>query len=208
MTRQRWFGRVALGVTLACGVFAYLRPVLGEKRAPRPRASITGALAERSLYRLGASFQTDEARAFQLPELRGNFQVLALIFTRCPSVCPTLVHDMQALERAMPTDVKDATRFTLVSIDPTHDTPDALRAYRKKLGLSPERWLLLRGEPDPVRDLSALLGFSYSSSTSSGLPLAHSKLVTVLNRECEIIHQQESVSADPQKIIDAIFRAL
>jgi hypothetical protein len=40
------------------------------------------------------------------------------------------------------------------------------------------------------------------------MPLAHSKLVTVLNREGEIIHQQDSVSADSQKIIDAIAGAL
>jgi protein SCO1/2 len=142
-----------------------------------------------------------------LSELRGNFQVLALIFTRCPSVCPTLVHELSALERGMPSAVRDATRFALVSIDPAHDTPAVLHAYRAKLGLSPDQFQLLRGEPDSVRELSALLGFSYSSA-DDGMPLAHSKLVTVLNREGEIIHQQESVSADSQKIVDAITRAL
>jgi protein SCO1/2 len=207
VSARPWLGRVALGVILACAVFAYLRPVLGEKRAPRARPAHAGELAERSLYRLDATFQSDENRSLRLAELRGNFQVLALIFTRCPSVCPTLVHELQALEQSMPTAVRDATRFTLVSIDPAHDTPQALSAYRHKLGLSPDHWLLLRGEPDSVRNLSALLGFSYSSA-GDGMPLAHSKLVTVLNRDGEIIHQQTSVSADSQKIIDAILRAL
>ena len=206
MIELRWFGRIALGVTLACGVFAYLRPVLGQKPALRPHPVTQGALGERSLYRLGATFQADDNQPVRLSELRGSFQVLALIFTRCPSVCPTLVHEMQVLERAMPADVSEATRFTLVSIDPAHDTPQALHAYRIKLGLSPEHWTLLRGETESVRDLSALLGFSYSSG--DGMPLAHSKLVTVLNRDGEIIHQQESVSADSDKLIDAIARAL
>ena len=207
MTARPWHFRVALGVILACAVFGYLRPVLGEKRPPRARPANTGELAERSLYRLDATFQSDENRSLRLAELRGNFQVLALIFTRCPSVCPTLVHELQALEQSMPTAVRDATRFTLVSIDPAHDTPQALSAYRRKLGLSSDHWLLMRGEPDSVRELSALLGFSYSSA-GDGMPLAHSKLVTVLNRDGEIIHQQPSVSADSQKIIDAIARAL
>jgi len=165
-----------------------------------------GELTPRSLYRLDATFQTDSSHAFRLAELRGSFQVLALIFTRCPSVCPTLVREMQALERAMPAEVSDATHFTLVSIDPAHDTPEALHAYRSKLGLSQEHWTLLRGEPDSVRDLSALLGFSYSSG--DGMPSAHSKLVTVLNRDGEVIHQQASVGADSDKIIDVIARAL
>jgi protein SCO1 len=206
VSQYRWLGRGALGVTLACIVFVYLRPVLGQKRSPRPVPAMHGELAARSLYRLDEAFLTDSNRPFRLAELRGSFQVLALIFTRCPSVCPTLVHEMQALERAMPAEVSEATRFTLVSIDPAHDTPEALRAYRSKLGLSQAHWTLLRGEPDTVRDLSAILGFSYSSG--DGMSLAHSKLVTVLNRDGEVIHQQESVGADSEKIINAIARAL
>lgn len=208
MSQRRALRGVALGVSLVCGVLLCLRPVFGAKRAPRPEPAISSVLPERSLYRLGASFQTDAPATFRLPELRGKFQVLALVFTRCPSVCPTLVHDLQALERAMPADARDATRFTLVSIDPAHDTPEALRAYRQKLGLGPERWRLLRGDADAVRDLSALLGFSYSSSNAGGMPLAHSKLVTVLDRNGVIIQQQDSVAADSQKIIDVILRAL
>jgi protein SCO1 len=206
MIERRSFVRAAVGVTVACASLAFLRPVLGQKRAPRTHPPTQGPLSERSIYRLEASFQTDTARPLALPELRGDFQVLALIFTRCPSVCPTLVREMQALERALPREVTDATHFTLVSIDPAHDTPDALRAYRAKLGLSPEHWTLLRAEPDTVRELSALLGFGYSSG--DGMPLAHSKLVTVLNRDGEVIQQQASVSADPDKIIDAIARRL
>ena len=206
MIDRRWLRRGALGITFSCLVFAYLRPVLGKKHSLRPEPAVHGELAARSLYRLGGAFQTDSSQALHLSGLRGNFQVLALIFTRCPSVCPTLVHEMQALERAMPAEVSAATRFMLVSIDPAHDTPEALRAYRSKHGLNREHWTLLRGEPDSVRDLSALLGFSYASG--DGVPLAHSKLVTVLNRDGEVIHQQESVGADPEKIIAAIARAL
>lgn len=203
---RRWIVRGLVGVTLGAAVFGYLRPVSGPRRAPHRQPATFGPLPGRSLYRLAASFRSDSGRAFDLRELRGKFQVLALIFTRCPSVCPTLVHELLALERAMPAEVSEATGFTLVSIDPSHDTPEALHAYRKKLALDVEHWSLLRAEPDAVRDLSALLGFSYSDA--DGMPLAHSKLVTVLNREGEIIHQQASVGADPHKLIDTILRAL
>ena len=203
--KSPWRWRLLLGVLLAGGVLA-LRPAPSAKRVPAPQAAMTGELSARSLYRLDSSFETDLKRPLELRELRGSFQVLALIFTRCPTVCPTLVREMQALERAMPSDVHAATRFTLVSIDPAHDSPEALHAYRAKLGLSPEHWTLLRAEPDTVRELSALLGFSFASGSDA--PLAHSKQVTVLNRQGEIIHQQESVGADPEKIIATILSAL
>ena len=206
MIERRWLGRGVLGLTLACLIFGYLRPVLGKKRGLGAEPGLPAELAPRSLYRLDSPFQTDSSQPFRLAELRGNFQVVALIFTRCPSVCPTLVRELQELERAMPTEVSDATRFTLVSIDPTHDTPEALHTYRAKMGLSREHWTLLRGESDSVRDLSALLGFGYSNG--DGLQLAHSQLVTVLNRQGEVIQQQERVSADAEKIIDSIVRAL
>jgi cytochrome oxidase Cu insertion factor (SCO1/SenC/PrrC family) len=135
---RRWVLRGLVGVTLGAAMLGYLRPVLGQRRAPYRRPSSLGPLPERSLYRLAASFRADSDQPFQLSELRGKFQILALIFTRCPSVCPTLVHELQALERAMPAEVSQATGFTLVSIDPSHDTPEALRAYRKKLALSAE----------------------------------------------------------------------
>lgn len=203
---RRWVLRGLLGVTLGAATLGYLRPVLGQRRTTQRRATALGPLPERSLYRLGAGFRSDSGRPFPLGELRGKFQVLALIFTRCPSVCPTLVHELQALERALPAEVSEATGFTLVSIDPSHDSPEALHAYRKKLALDAEHWTLLHGEPDAIRDLSALLGFSYSDR--DGTPLAHSKLVTVLNRDGEVIHQQASVGADPDKLIDTIRRAL
>ncbi|HEY4105056.1 MAG TPA: SCO family protein [Polyangiaceae bacterium] len=205
MSTRRWFAPAALSLGLACGVFGYLRPVLGQKHGAHAWHA-QAPLPARSLYGLDSEFVTDSRARLEFGALRGHFQILALIFTRCPTVCPMLVHDLKALERAMPADVSAATRFTLVSIDPEHDTPEALGAYRIKHELDEEHWFLLRGEPEAVRDLSALLGFSFSGA--GGAAIAHSKLVTVLNRDGEVILQQESAAADPEKIIDAIARAL
>jgi len=187
-------------------VFAYLRPVLGEKRAPRSPSPMTGMLAERSLYRLDASFQNDERPSLSLVRAARQFSGARVGLHTLSSVCRrSCVSFRRSSAYAQRRQRCDPLRA--VSIDPAHDTQRCSTRYRAKLGLSPDRWLLLRGEPNSIRELSALLGFSYSSA-DDGMPLAHSKLVTVLNREGVIIHQQESVSADSQKIVDAIARAL
>jgi protein SCO1 len=190
-------------------LLAFAQPVTGQAR----RTPVAGAFAARaskthaaSLYRLSSSWLTDDQRTLQLGSLRGKFQVLALIFTRCPSVCPTLVHDLQRLQKRMPGRVQALTHFTLVSIDPDHDTPEVLRAYRQRLGLDATSWTLLRGTPDSVRELGATLGFSFA--IDSGAPSAHSKLITLLGPDGAILHQQAGLQADPDRIVQFVEAAL
>lgn len=197
-------------LVLAVGalLLAFAEPVASRARgttlwlAPTPSTEA----AAPSLYRLSASWQTDDERHVQLASLRGHFQVLALIFTRCPSACPVLVRELVRLQQRMPERIAAATRFTLVSIDPAHDTPPVLRAYRQQHGLSATRFTLLRGAPDDVRELGATLGFSFTAG-SDALP-AHSKLVTLLAPDGRILHQQTGIDGDPEKIIQMIAAAL
>jgi protein SCO1/2 len=200
-----------IGAPLAFGLALLLvlaRPVTGRARLAPPDLALDSSGPERapSLYRLGSSWLTDDERPLRLAALRGQFQVLALIFTRCPNVCPTLVHDLARLQRRMPERVARVTHFTLVSIDPEHDTPEVLRAYRQRLGLSSRDWTLLRGTSDDVRELGATLGFGFA--TESGAPSAHSKLVTLLGPDGAIIHQQAGLDADPDRITQLIAGAL
>ncbi len=178
-----------------------LGATLGPLQAPaRPRA--TTASAGRSLYGLAANWTSDDGRTLRLQELSGRAQILALIFTRCASVCPTLVKDLQRLEAALPEPQRQGAQFTLVTIDPEHDTLEVLRAYRKRLGLDAAHWQLLRGSDAQVRELSAALGFSYSNEAGQ-LPL-HSRLVTVLDRHGGIVHQQQGVQDDEQRLLRAV----
>jgi protein SCO1 len=197
-----------IGLPLLCGIvllLAYLRPVASSDALP-PAGFAAPAPAPTSLYGLRSSWLMDDERHVQLGWLKGHFQVLALIFTRCSSVCPTLVRDLRRLQQRMPASVAAATRFTLVSIDPEHDTPAVLRAYRSEHGLGADDWMLLRGEPDDVRELAATLGFSFA--TDDAAPSAHSKLVTLLDRDGTVLHQQAGLDADPDRIIQLVAEAL
>jgi len=177
----------------------------GLSRGGDEAASLTsggGVIGGGSLYQLDSVWTTQEGKPLRLAELRGRPRVLSMIFTRCPSACPTLVKEMQALERKLPEDVRERTGFVLVSIDPDHDTPQVLRDYAHKMGISTARWTLVRGSAEDVRELSATLGFSYGKG--EGADIAHSKLITVLNSGGEIVHQQMGVVNDPARLVAAV----
>ena len=155
-----------------------------------------------SLHLLESVWTTDNGKSLRLGDLSGSVRVLALIFTNCPSTCPTLVKDVQSMADHLPRSDRSGIRFVLITIDPERDTQEALRAYRSRMGLDPEHWILLRGDPYAVRELAAVLGFSYGKEEA--MEFAHSKLVTVLNPGGEIVHQQADVGTDPDRLMAAI----
>ena len=203
--------RLALGGVLLLVVAAFSAPRLSASRSEPLTVRVNGALppagefSSASLFQLDAVWTSDQNRSVRLAALRGSPVVMAMIFTRCPSACPTLVRELQGLQRRLSGEARARTKFVLLSIDPEHDTPAALSAYRSKMGLEPEHWWLLRGSADDVRDVSASLGVSYGQG--EGMAAAHSRLLTVLDSEGEILHQQPGVKADPDKLVSVIERA-
>lgn len=140
-----------------------------------------------SLYQTDVAFADDAGRAFSLGELRGRPVVLTMFFASCGYACPLLVSDMQAIRAKLPAEIRERAAFVLVSFDVERDTPAALAAYREQRGLGKD-WILLHGNDDAVRELAALLGVKYKPETGGGF--SHSNLITLLNREGEVIYQR------------------
>jgi protein SCO1/2 len=69
-----------------------------------------------------------------------------------------------------------------VSIDPERDTPEALRAYARKLGVSTERWHFLTGEYESIKSL-AQKGFKVGGLDSG---LDHSNRIILVDAQGNI----------------------
>lgn len=162
---------------------------------------VTSSPRERSIYQLDSSWVEDNGHALRLRALEGKMQLLALIYTTCTGSCPVTVKAMQMYSRTMPDDIKGRVRFVLVTVDPKQDTLPVLREYRREMNLE-KRWKLLRGSPEDVRELAAVLGFNYEQIESG--QFAHSNLVTVLDRHGEIVHQQKNFAGDNTDVTEAI----
>jgi protein SCO1/2 len=171
----------------------------------RPLASQTN-YTDKSLYLLDSTWTSDAGRKVKLGVLRGKPQVVVMFFASCQFTCPITVSDVQRIEAALPENLRTNTGFLLVSFDSVRDTPAALKAYRTTRELSSQNWTLLRGEPDDVRELAALLGVIYREDANGSF--AHSNVITVLNAEGEIVYQQPGLNLPPDEIaakLKAIF---
>lgn len=153
---------------------------------------------EGSLYQLDSLWLSDAGKQIPLGVLRGRPQVVAMFFTRCEYACPLIVNDLKKIEAALPEKVRQQTDFLLISFDSTNDHAEALRAYRLRQRLPLERWTLVSGKADDVRELAALLGVNYRLDARG--QFAHSNLITLLNVEGEITAQQQGLNQSPEEM--------
>ena len=146
-----------------------------------------GKPTDHSLYLLDSTWTSDVGRQIKLGALRGRPQIVAMFFSHCEYACPILVGELKAIEGKLPAEVLSKVDILLVSIDSKRDTPAELATFRAMRQLTRERWTLLRGEADDVRELAALLGVNYAEDSRG--QFAHSNLITLLNAEGEIAFQ-------------------
>jgi protein SCO1/2 len=163
---------------------------------------VAGAPTDRSLYQLESKWISDVGRTIKLGHLRGRPQIVAMFFSHCEYACPILVGQLKKLEAAMPQELKSNVDFLLVSFDSKRDTPKALADYRAKIRLSPERWTLLTGGAEDVRELAALLGINYQRDSRG--QFSHSNLITVLNAEGEIVFQQTGLDTATDQLLSEL----
>ena len=166
----------------------------------------SGKITDKSIYQIETEWTSDFGKKMKLDRLRGKPQVIAMFFTSCEYACPVLVHDVRRIEAALPEKIRNEVGFVLVTFDTERDTVEALHAYREKLDLDTDRWVLLRGQNEDVFELAALLGVKFKKDQRG--QFAHSNIITILNSDGEIIHQQIGLNQDPAVSVKKLESAL
>lgn len=73
------------------------------------------------------------------------------IFTRCSGPCPRVMAQMQALRKRL--DKHPEVLFATFTVDPDHDDPDTMEAYRSRFAPDDPRWLFLTGPRKDMLDI-------------------------------------------------------
>lgn len=87
---------------------------------------------------------TDQnGRPFTRRDLEGCVTVVGFMFSHCPLMCPSMMHQMSKIYTAT---ADDAVRFLTISLDPVHDTPERLMQWGLEYKADGQRWKLITGE--------------------------------------------------------------
>ncbi len=162
----------------------------------------SGSFTANSIYQINSVWKNQFGNEINIGDLKGKTQVFAMIFANCTYACPIIANDMRRIEESLSSDELKQIQFTLVSIDPERDTPEKLKQFAKDQNLNFARWQLLTGDRSDIDDLAALLGFRYKKENDGSF--SHSNIITILNKEGEIIHQQVGLNQDIANTLNII----
>lgn len=137
----------ALGVisALLAGLFAYSGWQLAHATAPMDDFGPAPAFA-----------LTDQSgQPVRSEALRGQVLVVDFVYTNCRDTCPLLSARMAALQERLRREglLGGPVQLLSLTVDPAHDTPDALRAYGERFGADPAAWRFLTGPEDTIRSI-------------------------------------------------------
>jgi len=159
-------------------------------------AGTATALPGDSVYQLDIPLTNQDARASKLSDLRGAPVLIAMFYTSCKYVCPLIVDSMRNVDKGLTPEERSHLRVVLVSFDPDHDTPQALKAVAEERHLDLPRWTLDRTDAESVRKLAAVLGVQYRAIENGDFN--HSTVISLLDREGRIAARSSRTGeADP-----------
>lgn len=98
----------------------------------------------------GFALVDQDGRDVSLASLRGRWVLLDFVYTTCPGPCPILTGVHVDVQRGLPSALRERVRFVSISLDPTRDTPEKLRAYGAARGADLAGWSFLTGPETAV----------------------------------------------------------
>lgn len=156
------------------------------------------ALPADSLYHADIRLTDQNGQTFTLADRRGQVQLVSMLYTSCPMVCPMIVDTLKMTRRAV--GEQAAPMQTLVvSFDPARDDVATLRAFAARRHLNLQHWTLARAEPTDLRTLAALLKLKYRQLPDG--EFNHSSELIALDRHGRIAARTSIIGrVDPEFI--------
>jgi protein SCO1 len=135
-------------------------------------------------HRFG-SLVDQHGRVFADQAASRGYKLVAFGFTQCPEVCPTTLAKMHRVLEALDPAAKQLTGL-FVTVDPTHDTPQALESYTSAFD---PRIVGITGRADDVRAFAAAYGVYPPGEQPSGMgeAIGHSAMLYFLGRNNELL---------------------
>ncbi len=185
---------------LLLAAFAFGTTAIGAS-ADTPKA-----LPGDSVYQLDIPLTNQDGRASKLADLRGTPVLIAMFYTSCKYVCPLIVDSMKRVDKGLSPDERSNLRVVLVSFDPDHDTPQALKEVAVGRHLDLPRWTLDRTDADSVRKLAAVLGVQYRAIENGDFN--HSTVISLLDKDGRIAARSSRTGELDPELLAATQREL
>ncbi|NLP52492.1 SCO family protein [Bacillus sp. RO1] len=108
---------------------------------------------------------------FQLQDVQGStyqlnnkkVKIVTFFYTRCPDICPMTIVDLTKLQAQLQKEgvFGEKVELVTISLDPEHDTPEAILKYSQAFNTDPSGWEWLRGTEEETKEIATRFNMQY-----------------------------------------------
>lgn len=155
------------------------------------------------------SLQDQDNRPHRLYEdlIENRVVVFNAAYAECAGICPLAVQNLKLVHRLMADRVGRAFDMLTISLNPTRDTPEQLRAYMQREGVPSQGWRFLTGAPADIELTRRRLGFYDLDPVLDADRRQHTGLLAIGNDRYDWWCMTPALAA-PELIVAAIDRML
>lgn len=98
------------------------------------------------------SFTNQDGKTITNKDYEGMVYIVEFFFTTCPTICPKMNRNLVDVQNQF----KDLENFGIASfsISPEIDTPEVLKAYAERYGITNPNWHLMTGHENDIYNLA------------------------------------------------------
>ena len=137
------------------------------------------------------ALQDQQGRTVKLSDWRGRALAVTFVYTRCPvpDFCPLMDRQFAALQQAIQADsgLRDRAHLVSVSFDPSHDTPDVIRAHAKSRGADPGTWSYVTGSKAAIEHFTSRFGVSAVDEKDPAATITHNLRTAIVDRRGRLV---------------------
>lgn len=128
------------------------------------------------------SFTNQNGETITNANYEGKVYLVEFFFTTCPTICPRMSRNLVDIQSHF--EGLDNFGIASFTINPENDTPEVLKAYAEKYGVTNPNWNFLTGDQDAIYDL-ANVGFNLYAAQIDGVPggFEHSGNFALIDQE-------------------------
>lgn len=153
-------------------------------------------------------YLTQDSTYLNSKDIEGSIWVVKFFFSHCRTICPPMTKQMSIL-RDSTEDIKNHLTFLSFSIDPESDTPQRLRLYRNRYGITAKNWYFLTGDEAGTHRLGTESFYvnAFADENAQG-GFAHSANLILVDKEKHIRGLYDGTSDAGRKELEADIRKL
>lgn len=165
--------------------------------------AFAGEDAAKNVLSLETKWRAEDGSRVSLSSMKGKTYALTFVYTSCAGSCPLTTRKLKRLDEAL-VKARKPLDLIVVSLDPAHDTPEALVAYRARYGLEEsKRFRILVGDDAQVRTLTMLLEFKYTRNPESGV-IMHDNAVFLIGPDGSVRTSMSSLDQAMDEFVGAV----